>query len=467
MAKVLIVDDEQAMCKLLSSVVEGLGHEAVCVGSLREALHEVLQRDYDLVFLDVFLPDGNGLEQISKFQEVGSRPEILIITGAGSPQGAQMAIKSGAWDYVQKPASLSDLELSLLRALQYREMKRRGSGLKALKVEGVIGQCSSMLRCLEQAAQAALSDVTVLITGETGTGKELMARAIHQNSPRAEAQFLVVDCAAIPGSLVESMLFGYVRGAFTGADKEQKGLIGEAHRGTLFLDEVGELDISTQKAFLRVLQEKRYRPVGSREELESDFRLIAATNRDLEAMVKEGRFREDLLHRLRALNIHLPPLRERREDIQALIMYYTTRICKRQGWEIKGFAPETLHVLSKYHWPGNIRELVNTLESMIIAAHPEPVLFPVHLPNHIRIHFLKEGFTVEEVPVLESASFWKWPEPLPTIKEARELSEKNYLQELVRRCGKDIQKACKMSGLSRSQLYELMKRHVISTRGEP
>lgn len=465
MARVLIVDDEQAMCGLLSHVVHGLGHEAVCANFLHQGLQEVLRGDYDLVFLDVFLPDGNGLEQIPRFQAARSRPEIVIITGAGTSEGAQLALKSGAWDYVQKPATLSELELIVMRALQYREMKRRGSPLQPFRLEGIIGQCPAMLRCLEQASQATLSDVAVLITGETGTGKELLARAIHNNSPRAGAQFVVVDCAAIPENLVESVLFGHVRGAFTGADKEQRGLVGQAHGGTLFLDEVGELDPTVQRAFLRVLQEKRYRPLGGREELESDFRLIAATNRNLEDMVQEGRFREDLLHRLRAMNIHLPPLRERGEDVKALLMYHTARICRKNGWELKGFSPETLDCLARYPWPGNVRELVNTLESMIVGAHPEPVLFPVHLPHHVRLHFVKETLSPRIEPLPEGpAPPWRWPEPFPSIKEAREISERNYLQELMRRCMKDIPKACGISGLSRSQLYELLKRHNIPTR---
>ncbi|MEJ5378553.1 MAG: sigma 54-interacting transcriptional regulator [bacterium] len=246
--------------------------------------------------------------------------EPIIITGAGGAEAAQVALKSGAWDFIQKPASVSELELSLIRALQYRELKQADLALEAIRVDGIVGQCPAFIRCLQQAARAATSDVTVLITGETGTGKELVARAIHAKSFRAQAQFVVVDCTVIPQNLVESTLFGQVRGAFTGAEKESKGLVGQAHGGTLFLDEVGELDISVQKAFLRVLQEKKYRQVGGREELESDFRLVAATNRDLEALVKQGRFRQDLLHRLMALHIHLPPLRDRGDDIKALVM---------------------------------------------------------------------------------------------------------------------------------------------------
>ncbi len=461
MAMVLIVDDEEPMCRLLSSVVEALGHQPVCVSTLRDAQDELQKRHYDLVFLDVFLPDGNGLKQLSRFRETRSRPEIIIITGAGGAEAAQVALKSGAWDFIQKPASVSELELSLIRALQYRELKQADSALEAIRVDGIVGQCPAFVRCLQQAARAATSDVTVLITGETGTGKELVARAIHANSFRAQAQFVVVDCTVIPQNLVESTLFGQVRGAFTGAEKESKGLVGQAHGGTLFLDEVGELDISVQKAFLRVLQEKKYRQVGGREELESDFRLVAATNRDLEALVKRGRFRQDLLHRLMALHIHLPPLRDRGDDIKALVMYHTARICAKYGWEIKGFSPETLDTLAKYSWPGNIRELVNTLESMIVTAHPAPILYPVHLPHQIRTHPFKNPPASDSSTPAMPPGGWQWPDPLPTIKEARAFSEKMYLQELVRRCGKDIPKACMVSGLSRSQLYELLKRHKI------
>ncbi len=464
MAMVLIVDDDEPMCGLLSSVIEGLGHRPVCVGTLRDALDELSKKNYDLVFLDVFLPDGNGLQQLSRFREAKSKPEIIIITGAGGPEAAQMALKSGAWDFIQKPASLSELELSVLRALQYRELKQADAASEAIRFEGIVGQCPAFVRSLQQAARAATSDVPVLITGETGTGKELVARAIHANSSRAQAQFVVVDCTVIPQNLVESTLFGQVRGAFTGADKESKGLVGQAHGGTLFLDEVGELDISVQKAFLRVLQEKKYRQVGGREELQSDFRLVAATNRDLETLVKQGRFRQDLLHRLMALNIHLPSLRDRGDDVKALVMYHTARICAKYGWEIKGFSPETLDALAKYSWPGNIRELVNTLESMIVMAHPAPILYPVHLPHQIRTQPFKNPPGLDSSSPAMPASGWQWPEPLPTIKEARAFSEKMYLQELVRRCGKDIAKACMVSGLSRSQLYALLKRYRMPTK---
>ena len=272
-----------------------------------------------MILLDVGLPDGNGLDAIARIQKAESRPQIIIITASGDQNGAELAIRNGAWDYIQKPASVHDMALSIIRAIQYREErkgKRQGAGApRLLKLDGIVGNCPKMKERFELVAQAADTETNVLITGETGTGKELFASAIHNNSLRAKKPFVVVDCSALPETLVESILFGHDKGAFTGAQKAREGLIKQADGGTLFLDEVGELPFPVQKAFLRVLQERRFRPVGTGAEISSDFRLIAATNRDLQKLVLEGVFRDDFLFRLRSFIIELPPLREREEDI--------------------------------------------------------------------------------------------------------------------------------------------------------
>ena len=246
---------------------------------------------HDLVLLDVGLPDGNGLDAIERLRGVESAPQIIIITDENSRNGAELAIRSGAWDYIQKPGSIHDITLSIIRALEYREQRNaeaRAPASRVLKLDGIIGKCPRMRNCFDLVAQAAANDINVLISGETGTGKELFASAIHNNSPRAQKPFVVLDCSALPETLVESILFGHDKGAFTGAEKAREGLVKQADGGTLFLDEVGELPFSVQKAFLRVLQERRFRPIGSAVEIDSDFRLIAATNRDLQNMVHEG-----------------------------------------------------------------------------------------------------------------------------------------------------------------------------------
>jgi two-component system NtrC family response regulator len=467
MARILIVDDDNEICSSLSFVVKRMGHEAVCVNTLGAGLDVVHSQPFDVVFLDVHMPDGNGLEMLPKIEETPSAPEIIIITGFGDPHGAELAIKSGAWDYIEKGSSVKEISLPLVRALQFREQKKSGGGVQnvvVLKREEIVGGSPKLAACLDLVAQAAGSDANVLITGETGSGKELFARAVHQNSHRARGNFVVVDCAALPENLIESLLFGHEKGAFTGAEQSREGLIRQAHGGTLFLDEVGELPMALQKAFLRVLQDHRFRPIGSQREMESDFRLVAATNRNLEQMVQNGQFRGDLLFRLQSFIIDLPPLRERPGDIRELSRYHVDRFCDRYDLPPKGFSPEFLETLCAYPWPGNVRELVNTLERTVVSARLEPVLFPQHLPAHIRIQVTQASLVHDTCA--EHGHGVNGPRTLPKLQDYRESvcaqAEKHYLQELMSLAEENIGEACHISGLSQSRLYALLKKHEIS-----
>ncbi|MGZ5423562.1 MAG: sigma-54-dependent transcriptional regulator, partial [Candidatus Aminicenantales bacterium] len=389
MAKILIVDDDSLARESLARIIKKMGHEASEAGSVGSAREKLKAEAFDLVFSDVRMPDGSGLDLLPEIRASSSAPEVIIVTGFGDPDGAELAIKKGAWDHIEKPLSVKPVMLCVERALQYRDKKRTASQPVALKVEGIVGASPKLRVCLDTLAQAASSEANVLITGETGTGKELFAWAIHRNSARSGRNFVVVDCAALPETLVESTLFGHVRGAFTGADKPRDGLVRQADGGTLFLDEIGELSVSIQKAFLRVLQEKRFRPVGGGQEVSSDFRLVAATNRHLEDLIRAGGFREDLLFRLRTLALELPPLREMKEDVKDLMLHYLVRFCEQYDIPMKAYSPDFLEVLLNYDWPGNIRELIQALEKAIISAKEEPVLFPKHLPDHIRIHLAR------------------------------------------------------------------------------
>jgi two-component system NtrC family response regulator len=466
MAHLLIIDDDEMMCDMLSTMVSHMGHEVTCANTLQDGLQESLSGNFDVVFLDVRMPDGSGLDVLPRIREAPSSPEVIIVTGFGDPDGAELAIKNGAWDYIEKPSSIKAMTLPLVRALQYREEKQARKPPIALNREGIVGNSPQMKACINLVAHAANSDAHVLITGETGTGKELFAYAIHNNSPRADKNFVVVDCAALPENLVESMLFGHERGAFTGADRAQDGLIKQADGGTLFLDEVGELPLSTQSSFLRVLQERRFRPIGGKQEIASNFRLVVATNRDLEGMVKQGQFRKELLFRLRSFSIELPPLREHPDDIKELVLYYTAQICERYGTETKGFSPEFFEALFSYDWPGNIRELVNTMERTIAAARQDPILFPKHLPPHIRIDVAKTSLR-KEAPVGSSQRGDVAPlRELPPLRDFRENAlsevEQNYLHNLMSLTGGNIKEACKISGLSRPRLYALLKKYHMS-----
>ncbi|MBN1547041.1 MAG: sigma-54-dependent Fis family transcriptional regulator [Syntrophaceae bacterium] len=465
MANVLIIDDDKWMCDMLFKQVEKMGHVPKYALTLKDGLKEISKENFDVVFLDVGLPDGNGLDVLSRIRENSSSPEVIIITGDGNPDGAELAITNGAWDYIEKPSSVKDLMLPLKRVLQYREEKKPNKPPVVLKRDAIIGSSLQMKRCLELLAQAAGSEANVLITGETGTGKEIFAWAIHDNSPRASNNFVVVDCAALPETLVESVLFGFEKAAFTGADKNKEGLIKQADGGTLLLDEVGELSPSLQKAFLRVLQERRFRPVGSKHEVESNFRLIAATNKDLSEMVRKGKFRSDLLFRLRSLSLELPPLREHPEDIKELVMYHMTKLCESSGIGIQGFAPEFFEALSAYDWPGNVRELFNALEKSLAEARYDHTLFPKHLPSYIRIQIarnLADKQQSTEKIFQESTDRFDMGK-LSDVREAAVARlEKEYLQELMEITGGNINKAFQISGLSRPRLYALLKKYHIN-----
>ena len=462
MANILVIDDDKMICDTLADFIGPMGHNVLYALRLKEGLKKVSTGSFDLVFLDVRLPDGNGIEAVPKIRETPSSPEVIIITGEGTPDGAELAIKSGSWDYIQKPLSAETITLPLFRVLQYREEKETGKPPVVLKKEGIVGDSEQIRHCFDRVAKAAATDINVLVTGETGTGKELFARIIHDNSDRSGKSFVVLDCTALPDTLVESMLFGHEKGAFTGADKTREGFVKQADKGTLFLDEVGELPMNIQGAFLRVLQERRFRPLGSELEIKSDFRLIAATNRSLDQMVQAGNFRRDLLFRLRSTVIDLPPLRERTEDIRDLAFYYITKFCDRYGIGTKGFSPEFLEALYAYNWPGNVRELINALERSVSIARNEPTLFPVHLPDHIRARLARASIEQGSQNESNPGESTKISEPFPKLRELVETTEQRYLQDLVSFTEGNIKEVCRISGVSRANIYTRLKKYNIS-----
>ena len=470
MASVLIIDDDPVFCDVLTRAISLLGHNVTFSLSLKEGIKAVSSQAFDVVMLDVQLPDGNGITAIPKILDMESRPEVIIITGSGDPDGAEIAVKSGAWDYIEKPATVDAMTLPLVRAIEYRKEKLQIKPPLTLDRGGIVGDSEKMRACLELVASASVSEVTVLITGETGTGKELIASAIHKNSPRSDAPFIVVDCGALPASLVESVLFGHAKGAFTGADKSQPGMIKQADGGTLFLDEVAELPLFLQKNFLRVLQERRFRPVGAKKEEKSDFRLIAATNRNLDGMVKNETFRSDLMYRLRSLDIELPPLRQRFEDIQDLAIYEMTRICKQSDKAMKGFSRDFFETLRAYDWPGNVRELFNTIHSVLTVAGDNPIITPYFLPVHIRAKAARASVNgktdlISHGDAIADEGFLVGQKILP-YKEYRiklaELGEKRYFSHLTSLAKGNVKEACRLSGLSRSRLYHLLQKHGLS-----
>jgi len=465
-ARILIIDDELEICRMLTTLVKDLGHDAIFATTLKDGLKAAQSGPFDLAFLDVRMSDGSGLDILSEIRETPSNPEVIIMTGYGDPDGAELAIKNGAWDYIQKPTSATKISLSLQKVLQYRKERAGTKPPQVLDFGEIIGSSPPMKACLQRLAQAAESDTTVLITGETGTGKELFARAIHKNSPRAGKSFVVVDCTTLTETLIESILFGHEKGAFTGAGKFYSGLIKQADGGTLFLDEVGELSPSLQKSFLRVLQERSFRPLGGSKEIQSDFRLVSATNRDLDAMTKAGRFRDDLLFRLKSLLIELPPLRQRRDDIKEIVIHYLRKFSDRSQSGIKGFSTEFLESLTRYHWLGNVRELVNTLERVFISANNDQTLFPRHLPTPIRVTLARASVVNKDEEKGTVKSDVSTLPPLSSFREFRRQSivemERQYLQDLMSITNGSLEECRRISGLGRSRLYGLLKDHQMS-----
>ncbi|MCB2181932.1 MAG: sigma-54 dependent transcriptional regulator [Desulfobulbaceae bacterium] len=468
MARVLIIDDDEGMSYTLKSLVRRMGHQVDSVLLLQEGLRQAAEIAFDVVFLDVRLPDGNGLEELPALKESRGKPEVIIITGTGDSDGAELAIQNGAWDYIEKPSSIQAMTLPLVRALQYREEKQsRVTSPVVLKRDKIIGDSPAIQNCLDLVAKAALGDANVLITGETGTGKELFARTIHENSPRKEGNFVVVDCASIPENLVASMLFGYEKGAFTGADRASSGLIRQASGGTLFLDEIGELPFSIQKAFLRITQERHFRPVGSKREVESNFRLVSATNRNLDEMVQAGLFREDLLYRIRTLEIHLPGLRNRQKDIKALCVSYMNTLCESHGIALKGFSPDFFQAIESFEWPGNVRELFNTLETSFLSAYADHTLFAKHLPVSIRVKVAQASLCSDSLVEKYFDDGLQSDAP-PTLRDFRKQAvnraEKQYLECLMKKTEFDIKEACRISGIERARMYNLLKKNNISKK---
>jgi two-component system, NtrC family, response regulator len=457
--RILIIDDDRLVCNSIANVAKTLGCYPSSALTLKEGIGAVQSGPFDVVFLDVNMPDGNGIEMLPQITKNHGSPEVIIITAYGDPDSVETALSRGAWDYLEKPFSRNDLVQLLKDVLLYHDGNKQADTPISFEKEGIFGQSPKMKECLALLSKTFKSDSNVLLTGETGTGKDLFARAIHTNSARAGNNFVVVDCAALPPNLVESILFGHEKGSYTGADKSQHGLVTQAHNGTLFLDEVGELPMPIQKNFLRILQEGRFRPVGKNTEVESDFRVISATNQNLEKMVEMNSFRKDLLFRLQSISIHIPALRERPEDIPELTNHYLHRLSKKYGLKPKRLSASFRETLLQYPWPGNIRELIHAIESALTVAYDSSILVPKHLPNHIHIQVKQNtvvGKKKKPAGILTNKT-------LSGLKEVREEAigeiEKQYLKELMHQTEGHIETACSISGLSRSRLYALLNKY--------
>ncbi len=387
-AKILVVDDEESHRIMLRAVLQDGGYEVAEAADGPEAIRAVEQEIFDLVLLDIRMATLDGIETLTEIRKISPFVPVLIMTAYASVKTAVEALKAGAFEYLTKPLDIEELKILVEKALELYHLRTENLALKErlgdrFDFSKIIGRSAKMKEIFETLSLVAPTDATVLILGESGTGKELVANSIHQNSKRASQPFIKVSCAALPEPLLESELFGHEKGAFTGAIARREGRFQLAHRGTLFLDEVGEMSPTTQTKLLRVLQEKEFEPLGSPRTLKVDVRVIAATNKNLEREVKEGRFREDLFYRLNVVPVSLPPLRERKEDIPALAAHFFALYRDKNKKELRELSGKTLDLLTRYDWPGNIRELENCIERAVIMAKGE-VIAPADLPPGIQ-----------------------------------------------------------------------------------
>lgn len=373
--RILVVDDEPNLRALLRIMLEGEGYSVCEAATYREASDALAREEFDVAICDIFLPDGNGLDLLRSFHATRPDTQFVMITAHSTPVHMISALRDGAVEYLSKPFDLE--ELKLVVAKQSRATRTETVERDEYRIAG---RSRVMWSLLERLPQVARSDATVLITGESGTGKEVLARTIHINSPRSGSLFVPVNCGALPEGLLESELFGHVRGSFTGAVRDKRGLMQEAHGGTLFLDEVGEIPLNLQVKLLRALQEKQVRAVGGNREITVDARVICATNQDLAERVKDGAFREDLYYRINVIHLHVPPLRERLDDIPELARDFVARACNRLGLPARDLHRDAVTVLTSYSWPGNIRELENVMERAV-AMEPSSLITLSSLPR--------------------------------------------------------------------------------------
>jgi DNA-binding NtrC family response regulator len=373
MSRVLVVDNDAEMVALLERHLTREGHEVVAVTSGSDALAALERDDFDVVVTDLVMDGVDGLAIVRAVSPREPRPRVILMTAFGSLETAIDAMRSGAYDYLTKPFKMDQVTLAVERAAEDRRLREENRRLRAqveerFRFENILGRSKAMQGVFEQIRAVAASDASVLLLGDSGTGKELVARAIHQNGPRRQAPFVAVNCGAIPDTLLESELFGHEKGAFTGADRRRRGLFADANGGTLFLDEIGDMPLALQAKLLRTLQDKTVRPVGGSQEIQLDLRVISATHRDLPRLVSEGKFREDLYYRLAVIPIRLPALRERPEDILLLAEHFLARAAGASGKSLEGFDEEASAWLVKQRWPGNVRELENAVERAATLA---------------------------------------------------------------------------------------------------
>ncbi len=443
MHNILIVDDESGIRKSLKGVLEDEGYKAWAVESGEACLEAVKKRAYDVVLLDIWLPGIDGLETLEKLRESDESPEVIMISGHGTIETAVRATKLGAFDFLEKPLSLEKTLILVKNAVEARRLRSENRELKKQQQSKsvIVGESVPMKALRQQIAVMAPTNGRVLIYGESGTGKELVALAIHAQSPRKDDLFVEVNCAAIPEDLIESELFGHRKGSFAGAKDDKEGKFRKADGGTLFLDEVGDMSLKTQSKVLRTLDEQRFTPVGGEEAVTVDARVIAATNKDLEEEISKGNFREDLFYRLNVIPFHVPPLRERTEDIPQLARHFLREFSSQYSRRSKELSDDAIEVLMRYAWPGNVRELRNVVERVVIMNPTAAKLDRKHLPPLVYRDGSRRSLGGE----------------YSSLHEARAAYERDFILKKLDESHGNVSRAAEALGLERSHLYRKMK----------
>ncbi len=458
-ARILVVDDERSMRELLAIVLKREGHEVLLAENGQSAIDLLEKQPVELLISDVRMPDVSGVQVLAAAQRIN--PDIIgiMVTAFASTETAVEALRLGAYDYLSKPFNVDELKLKVRKALERKHLQQENALLKRAlqdthQFSNIIGRSASMQAVFQLIQTIAPTTSTVLVSGESGTGKELVARAIHFNSLRKERPFVALNCGALPETLLESELFGHVRGAFTGADSNKKGLVEVAEKGTIFLDEIGEMSPLVQVKLLRVLQDRKFRRLGGTEEIEADIRIIAATNRDLSRLVTEGKFREDLFYRINVIPVQLPPLRERLDDIPLLAEHFLAKYAAQIGRKTSGITPEAMRYLQAYPWPGNIRELENAIERAV-ALETGPLVQASSLPDHVRMGAVPVNGPNGGGNGLEG--------PLPhsgfDLEQHVADIEREYIAEALKRAGGVKSRAADLLGMSFRSFRYYMKKY--------
>ena len=461
-ARILVVDDEEIVLRSCLRILSGDEFQVETVQDGRQALQKVEENLYDVMILDIMMPNVDGLEVLRRVKETHPNVDIIMVTGLAQIDTAVKAMKLGAFDYIAKPFEPDELKLVVQRALERRRLLQENLNLKTevsskYRFENIIGLSSQMQAVYRLIAQCAPTSSTILVTGESGTGKELIARAIHYNSLRKDKPFVPVDCNSLSENLLESELFGHVKGSFTGAIANKKGMFEVANSGTLFLDEIGNFSMATQAKLLRVLQEREYKPVGDTRTLTANFRLITATNKDLKVMVAAGTFRDDLYYRINIFPIHAPALRDRKEDIPALAYHFLKVFSTELGKKITDISEGGLSTLVNYGWPGNVRELENVMHRAAILTS-DHIIRQAHLVN-----ILDPSQPPADVTVPRTGDELKRAKKVMREKSVEEI-EKQFVLEALKRNNWNVTKSAEDTGMQRPNFQALMKKYTIRVR---